>query len=770
MNRVFFIFLIILHSQIIFAQFADDFSDGNFTANPSWIGDSSKFEVDSTNKLHTKLDTLSGEISLVTQSKVAKNATWEFESIYLFEPSASNYARVYLMSDQQDLKANLNGYFVRIGGVSGVVDDVCLYSKNGNIETKIIDGIDGIVSNNQGLRIKVTRDDSGNWELFTDTTSGNFNYFSEGTINDNTFNSSDYFGVYCKYTKTRSDEFFFDNFLVSGSWDTITIQQVVQNEIIINEVFADPAPTIGLPEYEYIELYNSTNSAIELTDWAITIGTTEKIFPSSIIEPDSFVILIKEDVIGSFPSNISKIGFSSIALTNAGADIILKDNHGATINSISYSDKWYNDDDKIDGGWSIEKVNPDLFCEGKNNWKASVANIGGTPGKQNSVFGGVVFIENFRITNAIITDSNKVRVYFNKSLDSLGIIDGSLFDINGNAPILSVPIAPFFSSVNVSFDFNFLTNTTYTISANGLEDCSGMLISNSVNFGVPDSAVEKEIILNEVLFNPKDNGVDYLEIYNNSNSFFDLSKLRIANFFEFGGQNFPENSKIITEEPILLPPKTYCVLTTDSAKVKAQYSCENPYNFIEIESMPILSNDTGTICIVHQSLNQIIDAFAYSENMHFSLLETEDGVSLERLDFNLETQNNGNWHSSASTIGFGTPTFKNSQQYIIQSIGEISVDPKSFTPNNDGYKDICSISWSFSKSNLMATINIFDADGRLVSSILNNQMIGNEGSTIWDGTSEDGLQLNTGMYIVWMEVFSDNGNADRFKEVIVLSR
>jgi len=133
MNRVFFIFLIILHSQVIFAQFTDDFSDGNFTDSPSWIGDSSKFEIDSTNKLHTKLDTLSGEISLVTQSKVAKNAVWEFESIYLFEPSTSNYARVYLMSDQQDLKSNLNGYFVKIGGVSGVSDDVCLYSKIGNV-------------------------------------------------------------------------------------------------------------------------------------------------------------------------------------------------------------------------------------------------------------------------------------------------------------------------------------------------------------------------------------------------------------------------------------------------------------------------------------------------------------------------------------------------------------------------------------------------------------------------------------------------------------
>ena len=212
------------------------------------------------------------------------------------------------------------------------------------------------------------------------------------------------------------------------------------------------------------------------------------------------------------------------------------------------------------------------------------------------------------------------------------------------------------------------------------------------------------------------------------------------------------------------------MLTTDSAKVKAQYYCENPYNFIEVEGMPTLSNDTGTICVVHQSLNQIIDAFAYSENMHFSLLEERDGVSLERLNPNAETQNSNTWHSAASTVGFGTPTYKNSQELITQSIGEININPKSFTPNNDGYKDVASINWNFSKNNLMATIKIFDSDGRVVKNILNNEMIGNSDNTTWDGTSEERLQLNTGMYIVWMEVFSDNGNAERFKEVIVLSR
>ena len=40
----------------------------------------------------------------------------------------------------------------------------------------------------------------------------------------------------------------------------------------------------------------------------------------------------------------------------------------------------------------------------------------------------------------------------------------------------------------------------------------------------------------------------------------------------------------------------------------------------------------------------------------------------------------------------------------------------------------------------------------------------------WDGTDVDGLLLKTGMYIIWVEVFSENGNVERFKKVVVLSR
>ena len=750
-----------------FSQFTDDFSDGDFTNNPVWSVNTGSFEVDTAFKLHLS-DTIANNASLSTESNAIINGSWEFEVKMDFSPSTSNFSKIYLTSDNQILSDNLNGYFVKIGGQSGSADNISLYTQIGNVETKIIDGTAGLAASSPDLKVKVTRDSIGNWELFLDTAGF---YFSEGSVFDDTFLSTNYFGIYCKYTSTRADKFWFDNFIVSGdSASILPPKNVSQHEVLINEIFADPSPSIGLPDFEYIELYNRTDSTIDLTEWSITIGSTKKQFPSSVIEADSFVILVKDEVVDSFPSNIAKIGFSSISLTNAGTDIILKDNYGKTINAVSYTEKWYHDENKKTGGWSIERVTPNLFCEGKNNWRASIANLGGTPGKQNSVFGEAIFVEEFRIINAYIVDSNKVNIQFNKGLDSLLLSDSSLFEVNSISAIKSVPTTPLFNAATLSFSFTFLENITYTISVNGLLDCAGNTVSNTVNFAIPESAIEGEIVINEVLFNPRDDGVDYVEIYNASNSYFDLSKLNLANFFLLGSQINPTEIKSIVENPILFAPNAYLVLTSDSAKVKAQYYCENPEHFIEVASLPTLSNTEGSICLVHQSLNQIIDAFSYHEEMHFSLLNDLDGVSLERLNVKSKTQKNDNWHSAASTVGYGTPTYENSHQFINQVIGEVTVEPKSFSPNNDGDKDLTSINWNFKQSGLMASIKIFDSEGRWVKNLLNNELIGNKGNVIWDGTSKDGFALKSGIYIVWLQVFSTNGNVDQFKEVVVLSR
>ena len=70
----------------------------------------------------------------------------------------------------------------------------------------------------------------------------------------------------------------------------------------------------------------------------------------------------------------------------------------------------------------------------------------------------------------------------------------------------------------------------------------------------------------------------------------------------------------------------------------------------------------------------------------------------------------------------------------------------------------------------MSTIKIFDSKGRFVTNLLENELIGNSGSLVWNGLSENNLELNSGIYIIWMEVFSTEGDIEQFKDVVVLSK
>ena len=209
-----FIFLgtILFLIKIGFAQFKDDFSDGNFTHNPAWTGDSSKFTVQNGSlNLHAVPQTDTAYLS--TPSNVSISAEWSFYVGLDFNPSSSNYCRIFLMCNSSNPHKSDKAYFVKIGGSQ---DEVSLYRLDGKNEVKIIDGNDGQLNLNQvALRVKITRDSAYNWILLTDST-GNHNYTNEGSVLDSTYTNAQYFALSCRYSSTRSDKFHFDDFEASG--------------------------------------------------------------------------------------------------------------------------------------------------------------------------------------------------------------------------------------------------------------------------------------------------------------------------------------------------------------------------------------------------------------------------------------------------------------------------------------------------------------------------------------------------------------------------
>ena len=205
--------LLTLSSTVAHAQFTETFTDGDFTAHPVWSGEAQKFEIVS-QVLHLNDAAASGTAFLSTPSEAVADATWEVTIRITANPSASNYARFYLMVDQADLSDALNGYFVRVGGSE---DDVSLYRQDGTNVTKIIDGTDERVDADPvRITVRITRDGSGNWQLFSKPDDTPV-FSSEGTVRDETHTVSAHCGVYCQYTSTRKEAFYFDNFSVTGT-------------------------------------------------------------------------------------------------------------------------------------------------------------------------------------------------------------------------------------------------------------------------------------------------------------------------------------------------------------------------------------------------------------------------------------------------------------------------------------------------------------------------------------------------------------------------
>jgi hypothetical protein len=230
--KYFALFVLLILGHQFFAQFSDNFADGNFTSNPTWTGEADKFIINASNQLQLFAPAVAEDAYLSTASAAIENASWEFFVRLNFNPSSTNYARVYLVSDNENLKGALNGYFVYIGGTA---DKISLFRQTGTTQTEIITGVSGSVNvNNVQVKIRVTRDDIGNWALERDTALTNI-FVSEGNVFDNTHFQSNFFGVYCDYTQTRSQHFFYDDFVVTGNPYIDTEAAIFQSLTVLSE-------------------------------------------------------------------------------------------------------------------------------------------------------------------------------------------------------------------------------------------------------------------------------------------------------------------------------------------------------------------------------------------------------------------------------------------------------------------------------------------------------------------------------------------------------
>ena len=543
-------------------------------------------------------------------------------------------------------------------------------------------------------------------------------------------------------------------------------------DIVIDEIMADPTPQVGLPNNEWIELRNTSANAINLQGFRISDLTGQSgAMPSYVLKADSFVIICTGSAVtamSAFGPTISVTSFPS--LDNNGDQLSLISAQGKVIHAVNYNISWYQNELKKDGGWTLEMIDTKNPCSGFTNWKASVDVKGGTPGKNNSVDASNTDKTSPKLLRAFAVDNLNITLVFDEPLDSLKAATATSYSISDGigVPQSAITVSPVFDQVNLKLNTPLAVNKVYTITANNVTDCAGNIIGlkNTAGVGLSSVADSFDIVINEILFNPNSGGVDYVEIYNRSQKIIDAKQLYIANR---NSTNVISSIQQLSTESILLFPKNFLVITEDPQIVMQKYVTTNPDAFIQVSSMPSFPDDKGDVIILNAQ-GKIIDEVIYSDKWHFALISNTEGVSLERIDYNAASVQS-NFHSAATSVGYGTPGYKNSQFRIDQQVqGEITVIPEVFSPDNDGIDDFATINYSFPSPGYVANITIFDASGRPVRYLEKNALSGIKGSYIWDGLGEKQQKLSQGIYIIYTEIFNTDGKKKQFKNTIVLAR
>jgi hypothetical protein len=556
--------------------------------------------------------------------------------------------------------------------------------------------------------------------------------------------------------------------------DTFNYYVVKPFDVVINEIMADPDPVVNtLPPNEYVELYNKTIYPIDLNNWTYTSGTTTKVLSGIILAPHDYVTLTSTTAAPLFPASANAIGVVSFpSLTNTGQTLILKNAQGSVISTVSYTDLWYQDANKKDGGYSLEQIDPNNPCAGMSNWRASNNSNGGTPGFQNSIFASNADNSAPQVVRVNVITNDTIQLYFNEPLDSTTMLNPAIYTINSGigVPVMVTVIAPDFKSVKLALGNVLQTGIIYTITVNNaVTDCVGNPIGgdNSARFALPVPASANDIVINEILYDPKTGGVDFVEIYNRSNKVIDLGTMTLSQFDTIN--SIPVNTEDISPEGFLIFPGDYLVLSENGNIVKSQYNTSDPEAFLDMANLPTMSITGGTVCLAAGS--NVIDHFIYYDNMQFPLLNVTKGVSLERIDFNRPTQDRMNWHSAAEAVGFATPGYKNSQYNDAGTSVDnaIEIVPEVFSPDEDGINDIVGINYLFDTPGFVANVTVYDSHGRLVKYLVRNELLGTKGTWSWDGINEDHEKARIGIYVIFTEVFDLSGNVKHYKKTCVLA-
>lgn len=523
-------------------------------------------------------------------------------------------------------------------------------------------------------------------------------------------------------------------------------------ELLITEIMADPSPGAGSwPECEYLELHNPTERMLSLRDIRLRAGARTVVLPDVWLPAGGYLLLCPKDQSPGFGGAGKVLELASFpVLSNAGTELSLSNSVGQLLEHLIYSDSWYRDAKKKNGGWSLERIRNDHPASCAANWQASRALSGGTPGSSNMIAAEDMDTTGPKLLQVLALSPYELRATFD---EVLGDILPSMFGLQPFLPVASAQSIEDGREALLILGRPMQEGVFYTfMAASVVPDCVGNPYGSpqEVFAGIPALPEVGEVVVNEILFEAAGGSEDFIELFNASEKIISLEGLILRNTHKTGGIRETQISF-----PWLLLPGHYLALSPYPAGLKQRYVPPDTARIV-YAPLPTLEAQHGNITLLLSGL--VLDSVNYSITWHHPLLKETRGVSLERVSPNAPNNASG-WHSSAKGA---TPGYRNTQFFPNMAPNAphdyfFEIESPVFSPDGDGYQDEAKLFYRSPAPGYLATIRIFDVNGQAIAEIANNAPLAAEGEFRWDGSRSNGMSMSIGIYVIWIECFHPEG-------------
>lgn len=511
-------------------------------------------------------------------------------------------------------------------------------------------------------------------------------------------------------------------------------------QLKINELLADPSPVAGLPETEFVELVNTDSFDVSLAGWVWADPQVQSPLPPLVLAPGEHLLLVPRQSAAAWN------GFGKVAelhpwpsLNNDRDDIWLFGPDGTASDSLFYEQSWLGTSARMQGGYTLERVDLQSGCMNGNNWQGSNNPIGGTPGQTNSVAG--------KIAIQLIPELLLVRLELGDTLNlqfSQAVGGGHLY-IAGEK--MALPQGRLRSNWRLALPPNLATLDSFTIVLDDIRNCASQAVSATYwHISKPRADMPSSPVFSEIYYRPADRGTAYVELYNAGETSLPLNQLWLA---QLDAQNNASQSQVLGLAGDWLTQGSYLVLCRDTAALQLDFGHIPPYNRRQLTSSLGILSSGGRLALLRAN-GEFLATTTYHDSLHHPLLAVTKGRALEKITGQWES----NWGSSPGMLR-GSPGRPNNRMLVDRNgkrqlslnktiIRPFDLEPLVLTLQTD--------------KPLLAELSLWTTEGREIGILMPQILIEGEHALTFDGTWQKEV-LATGSYVIMLKYFHPDGES-----------